>query len=604
VSEAILTEIDYSKELSRGGFQGLWRVAGGYRLLYLFAITCMALSAAAKTTTFYLLRYFVDSVLGDAQQRSMIPLVALGFVGLAIVEGGFRFLSGRFSAKTAEGVVRGLRNYLFDHIQRLSFRYHDKTPTGELIQRSTSDVEAIRRFFAEQGIMLGRILFLFLINFGALLQLNSRLALLSVVFIPLIVGLSIYFYRRIYRSYEEYQNQEAKLSTVLQESLSGIRVVKAFGRKKFEKQKFERENAEKYQRGRAVMMLHALYWPLADLLCGFQWAAGLGMGAFMVARGVISLGTYLAFAGLIIYIIWPIRALGRLVVKMSSALVSLERVAKVLSEDREPLNEVGTPPDRPIRGEVTFRRVSFEYDRDVPVLHGIDFQCRPGQMIALLGPPGSGKTTLVNLLPRFYEHTSGELLIDGLPLKGLPRRYLRRHIGIVEQEPFLFSRTIRENITYGVDRDVPEEEVERAARFAAVHDVILSFPQAYGTVIGERGVTLSGGQKQRIAIARTLIKDPAILILDDSTSAVDMETEIAIRKALEKLMANRSTFVIAHRIQSLMKADLILVLDQGRIVQKGTHHELIGEEGFYRNIYKIQSRLEDGFSEERSDAVL
>jgi ATP-binding cassette subfamily B protein len=321
--------------------------------------------------------------------------------------------------------------------------------------------------------------------------------------------------------------------------------------------------------------------------------AAWGAGALMVIDGQFSIGTYLAFSGMVVWVIWPIRELGRVIVQTSTGLVSFGRVVEIIKEDREPLGEGETPPVKNLRGEIAFERVSFEYEDDHSlVLKDISFECRPGQVIALLGSTGSGKTTLVNLLPRFFEYTSGSLTLDRVELTEFPRHFLRRQIGIVEQEPFLFSRSIRENITYGVGHEVPIEEVEAAAKSAAIHDVIMTFPDGYETIVGEKGVTLSGGQKQRVAIARTLLKDPRILILDDATSSVDTETESAIREALQRLMRDRTTFIIAHRIQSVMDADLILVLDKGRIVQRGIHEALVAQPGIYRQIYDMQSRVE------------
>jgi ATP-binding cassette subfamily B protein len=339
-------------------------------------------------------------------------------------------------------------------------------------------------------------------------------------------------------------------------------------------------------------MMHSLYWPVSDVLCGLQMLGGFFAGALLTMNGTITVGTYLAYAGMIIWIIWPIRNLGRFIVQMSTGLVSFGRVTKVIQEEREPLTEGSHKPSDGVRGEIVFDNVGFEYDAHSPVLKEISFRCEPGEVVALLGSTGSGKTSLVNLLPRFYEYTSGSLTLDGVQLKEYPRHFLRRHIGIVEQEPFLFSRTIRENIRYGVARDVSDAEIEAAARAAAIHDNVLSFPDGYDTLVGEKGVMLSGGQKQRVAIARTLLKDPRILILDDSTSSVDIETEAEIRGALEYLMQGRTTFIITHRIHSVMSADLILVLDKGHIVQRGTHDELMAEEGIYRRIYDMQARIE------------
>lgn len=572
----------------------------GFHWQYLAATLFLGIAALTKTTTYLLLRYFVDSYFNPQAGVYRYPLwmIALGFVGLAVVEGSFTFLSARMAAKTAEGITRRLRNYLFDHIQRLSFTYHDKTQTGEMIQRSTSDVDALRRFYAEQAIGIGRIILLFTINFIALLQLNVKLTLLSIVVIPFVVATSIFFFRRVSKAYEAYQEQEATLSTTLQENLTGVRVVKAFARQNYEMDKFEKDNWEKYQRGKFLTKMHALFWPSSDILCGLQILAGYLIGATMAINGEISVGTYIAYAGLIVWIIYPLRNLGRLIVQTSTGLVSYGRVLEIIKQEREPLDDGDTEPKDGVQGRIYFDQIGFEYESGIPVLADISFEVEPGQVIALLGSTGSGKTTLVNLLPRFYEYTSGRILLDGTELKNYPRRYLRQQIGIVEQEPFLFSRSIRENIAYGVGRDVSDSEVETAARAAAIHDVITSFPEGYQTLVGEKGVTLSGGQKQRVAIARTLLKNPRILILDDSTSSVDTETEAEIREALQNLMVNRTTFIIAHRIQSIMDADLVMVMDGGKIVQRGQHADLMRVDGIYRKIYEIQTRIETELEKE------
>jgi ATP-binding cassette subfamily B protein len=547
----------------------------------------------------------VDNIIGQANANHLLPWIALGFIGFASLEGTFTYISGRLAAFTAEGVALRLRNYLFDHIQRLSFAYHSKTQTGELIQRATSDVDALRRFFSEQAIGMGRILLLFIINFIALLRLNVTLALVSIIVIPIVFVISIFFFRKISKAYEDYQEQEATLTTTLQENLSGVRVVKAFARQDFERDKFERDNWAKFLRGQKLMLMHSIFWPITDIMCAFQMLAGYLIGALMAINGVITVGTYLAYAGLVVWLIWPMRNLGRLIVQTSTGIVSLGRVMEIIREEREPLEAGNHQPKGNVRGEIIFENVGFEYeDGDGSVLQNISFKCQPGQSIALLGSTGSGKTTLVNLLPRFYDYTSGKILLDRYELKDYPRKYLRSQIGIVEQEPFLFSRSIRENISYGVDRSISDGEIENAARAAAIHDVILSFPDGYNTLVGEKGVTLSGGQKQRVAIARTLLKDPRILILDDSTSSVDTETEAEIRSALLRLMQDRTTFIIAHRIQSVINADLILVLDKGRIIQIGTHKELSVQDGIYRQVYEIQTRIEDELEQEISSVEI
>jgi ATP-binding cassette subfamily B protein len=591
-ADASATTFDLKSTATASRPLGLWRMMTGFRLIYLWATLSLGIATLARTGSLLLLGYLVDNVLLDEAKMGLLPLVAMGFVVLALVQGAFTFVSGRLAAQTAEGITLRLRDYLFDHIQRLSFTYHDHTSTGELIQRSTSDVDAMRRFFADQAIGVGRIVLLFVVNFAALVYLNWQLALLSVVVVPLVVLTSVLFFRKVSQAYEAFQEQDAVLSTTLQENLTGVRVVKAFARQEYERDKFEGDNWEKFLRGRRLLIMHSLFWPISDIICGFQMLGGFMAGALMAINGTITVGDYLAYAGLVIWLIWPMRNLGRLIVQMSTGLVSFGRVEKVIKENREPLAEGAYSPPERVQGDIVFQEVGFRYDKESSALKEINFHCKPGQAVALLGSTGSGKTTLVNLLPRFYEYTSGSLTLDGVELHDYPRHYLRQQIGIVEQEPFLFSRTIRENITYGVDRQVDDAEVEASARAAAIHNTILTFPEGYNTLVGEKGVTLSGGQKQRVAIARTLLRDPSILILDDSTSSVDTETESEIRAALDHLMVGRTTFIIAHRIQSVMNADLILVLDQGRIVQRGKHEELMAEEGIYRRIYDMQARIE------------
>jgi ATP-binding cassette subfamily B protein len=406
---------------------------------------------------------------------------------------------------------------------------------------------------------------------------------------------SLWFFKKLTKAYEEYQAQEAILSTTLQENLTGVRVVKAFARQEYEKGKFEKDNWGKYLKGKILLFMHSMFWPLSDIVLGFQMLFGFVYAARMAINDEITIGMYLAYVGLVVWLIWPIRNLGRLIVSTSTGLVSYGRLMEIVKQAREPLHDGKIQPEGPVKGDIVFEDVSFVYsDGENSVLKNISFHVKPGQAIALLGSTGSGKTSLVNLLPRFHEYTSGRILLDGVELKDYSREYLRRQIGTVEQEPFLFSRSIRENISYGVGRQVSDEEVERAAKAAAVHDVILSFPDGYNTLVGEKGVTLSGGQKQRVTIARTLLKNPRILILDDSTSSVDTETEAEIRGALNDLMENRTTFIIAHRIQSVMIADLILVLDKGEVVQMGTHEELVSQkDGMYRQIYEIQTRIDE-----------
>jgi ATP-binding cassette subfamily B protein len=577
---------------------GLWRLLHGYRLLYLVASVSLGIGTLARTGTYLWLRDFIDKILPSSPSTQTLLLAGLGFVGLAAIQGSFTFISGALSARTAENIARNLRSYLFDHIQRLTFTYHDQMQTGELISRSTSDVDAVRQFFADQLVNAGQILLLFVVNLIAIASIDLGLALRSILAVPLVLLTSVWFFRRITKAYEAYQEQEAVLSTTLQENLAGIRVVKAFARQTFEREKFERENWEKFLRGRQLFTMHSLFWPTTDIIAGAQLVAGLYMAARMTMAGSITIGSYLAYAGLITWIILPMRNLGRLIVQMSMGLVSFERVMEIIKQTREPIDQGLYPVVKELEGELIFENIGFAYADGVQVLKDISFSVAPGEVVAVLGPTGSGKTTLVNLIPRFYHYTSGSLKLDGIELNQFAPEYLRKHIGIVEQEPFLFSRTIRENIILGVDRVVDEAEIETVAKAAAIYESILAFPDGFETLVGEKGVTLSGGQKQRIAIARTLLKDPCLLILDDSTSSVDTLTEVEIREALEHLMHGRTTFIIAHRVQSVANADKIIVLERGRIAQIGTHVELIHEEGTYKRIHDMQTRIEDALIQE------
>lgn len=673
--ETLTPNLDHVATGSRG--RGLWRLTEGFRLVLFGVIIALALSVLARTGTYYVIRYFIDDFLSDPAASASLWLIAGIFLLLNVVQGAFAFFGGALAARSSEGIVQRLRNFMLNHIQRLPFSYHDAAHTGDLVQRVTSDIDAIRRFFALEIVASSRIIFLFIINFAAILFLDVRLALLSVIVIPFILAISVFFFRLVSNAYDDYQKQEAELTTTLQENLTGVRVVKAFARQDYEEGKFENANLAKYHKGKKLLLMHATYWPITDILCGIQLVAGFVIGALMAINGAITVGTFVAYTGMVVLIIWPMRNLGRLVVEMSRGLVSFERVATVIRETEEPIDQPGAISTGDLRGDIVFDHVSFHYEtfehavdndpssngagdgantsevaltagalpanaenlngatsaygassgngatsaapptlsqngtdarpaadgrKTIAALQDISFRVNRGQRVALLGGTGAGKTSLVNLLPRFYDYTGGHILLDGKELTHYSRKYLRQHIGIVEQEPFLFSRTVRDNITYGVGRDVPQEEVEAAAKAAAIHDVIMTkLPDGYDTLVGERGTTLSGGQKQRVAIARTLLKDPRILILDDSTSSVDTETEAAIRAALERLMEDRTTFIIAHRIQTVMNADLILVLNKGRIEQAGTHDELVQQDGMYRTIYRAQTRIEDELQKELSD---
>ena len=576
----------------------LWHLMRGYHLYYFISTVFLALAAYARTGMYVFLGSFIDRMMNESLVGRELVFSALTFGALIALQALSSFMSSWMANFTAENSTRRLRDYLFNHIQRLSYSYHSESKTGDLLERATSDVDTLRRFFAEQSIGIGRIVMIFVISFVTIAQINLRLALVSIIIIPIILAVSIVFFKKLSKTYEAYQEQGAVLTTDLQENLSGIRVVKAFARQDYEIEKFDRENVRKFQLGKKFNLMHALFWPLTDIICFAQTTSSTYYGATMVFNDIISIGQFISFIGLLGWLIWPIRNLGRLIIDTSRTIVSFGRIAVVLKAPEEDMATAAYQPKDGIKGEICFDKVSFAYEKDYLVLDDVSFSCKAGQVVALLGSTGSGKTSLVNLLPRFYDVSSGQILLDGVNLNDYSRELLRSQIGIVEQEPFLFSCSIRDNITYGVHREVSQEEVEEAAREAAIHDVILGFKNGYDTLVGERGVTLSGGQKQRLAIARTLLINPRILILDDSTSSVDMETEVQIRAALDSLMTNRTTFIIAHRIQSIMTADLILVFDKGKIVQMGDHKNLLTQSGIYRDIYDIQARIDSALQEE------
>ena len=591
---------------SGGRWWGLMKLLTGYRLLYLAAICVVGLSALGNTGIYLLISQFVDDVLPLESYGNLLPLYALGVVGLALVQGFFSYLSGRWAGQVSERVAQRLRDYLYDHLQKLSFTQHDRIKVGEMLARTTSDVDTIRKVFAEQAVGFGRIFFLFIVSFTALAMLNFELALYSTIIIPVLLITSYIFFIQIGKRYEEFQKQESKLTSRLQETLAGVRVVRAFARQDFERDRFAIENEEKWRAGLKLTRAHAMFWPSTDLLSGAQVVLSLYIAGTMVINNDITLGQFIASIGLVNQLIWPVRNVGRLLSEISMGLVSYGRVNDILLLDREASASADSiAPSGPLNGNITFENVSFRYEGEgedaLPtVLHDISFSVEAGQTVALLGSTGSGKTSLINLLARFYDYEDGTITLDGVPLNNYPRDYIRQQIGIVMQEPILFAATIMDNIKYGAQRTVTDEEVFEATRAAAVHDVILDFPKGYDTVVGERGVTLSGGQKQRLTIARTILKQPALLILDDATSAVDTETESRIRDAL--LSSHDSSavtsFIIAHRIQSVMHADLILVMDDGRIIERGTHASLLAHKGTYSHIYALQAGIEDDLEAE------
>lgn len=531
-----------------------------------------------------------------------IILIWLGliFLFISLLRGVFTFSSSAISASSTEKAIKKLRDRLFSHLQALPLAYHSKTPTGELIQRCTGDVETVRKFASIQVVDVLRLLTIFIAAFIMMYGINIIYSLIAVALVPVIAVGSVIFFKKESEIWTKHEKEQDKLSIIVQENLSGIRVVKAFAKEKYEIEKFTNQNETKRQWGIKLLKLHAFFWPFSDFLVYSQMSISVFAGAYFALNGVITVGELTAFYSYAMLVTWPLRRVGQVVAEMGMTTVAIKRIFSILdfqAEDRTGINENGYGK---LKGEIEFRNISFRYPdgNEKHVLNDISFKIKPGEKIALLGPSGSGKSTIISLLMRFFEPDEGEILLDGKSLKLYSKELLRNRIGVVLQKPFLFSRTLKENIAYGNPSSHIDEVID-AAKVAKIHDVITEiFPQSYETVVGEKGVTLSGGQKQRVSIARTLLTDPDIFVLDDSTSAVDTETEFEIQKALAEIMKNKTSFVIAHRITSIQNCDRIIVLDKGKVIEQGTQKDLLSIDGFFKKIYNLQVLIEEEIENE------
>jgi len=489
--------------------------------------------------------------------------------------------------------VRTIRDTLFSHIQRLPFAWHMKHQTGDIIQRCTSDVDVVRNFLSEQLLSVFRIVILLSMSLYFMFSMHVRLALIASLTFPVIVFYSMYFNSRISKHFRECDENEGILSTIAQENLTGVRVVRAFGQEAYERERFEKQNV-KYTGlwGRMAVYMTA-FWGVGDLITGLQVLVVISFGTVFCVNGGMTPGQFIAFIAYNSMLVWPVRQLGRVISNMSKAGVSISRIGDIMYS---PIEEDAPDAEEPdMAQEIRFENVSFSYDENTPeILHDVSFSIQPGTTFAVLGGTGSGKTTMIRLLCRLYDLPAeqGKITVGGVDLQKIRAEHVRRNIGIVLQEPFLFSRTIAENIGIGgLEKDM--HAIRRAAATACVDEAIMDFPEGYDTVVGERGVTLSGGQKQRTAIARTLAKETPIMIFDDSLSAVDAETDAKIRKALAESRGNATVILISHRITTLMQAEKILVLNNGSVEAIGTHQELIERPGTYQDIYRIQTGKED-----------
>ncbi|MBP7963206.1 MAG: ABC transporter ATP-binding protein [Caldilineaceae bacterium] len=553
------------------------------------AYTGMVFAALLNLFVPQIIKNAIDNGLAAGQARALFVAGGLILV-IAVVRGVAAFAQRYYGEWLTNRVSYDLRNHFYESVQSLSFAFHDKAQTGDLMSRATSDIGEAERFVGI-GLMdlLASILLLIGVIVAMLLE-DRSLALLALIPIPVLVAATLRFGNVVRPMFKAIQEQMGQLSSTMQESLTGIRVVKAFAREPHELNKFDTDNDEWFDRRYTVIRVWANNWPFFTFTLAVAIFLLLWYGGPQALSGQVTVGTLFALISYVLMLNGPVQRLGFLVNLAATASASATRVFEIVDTHRDVADAPNAQElDRAtVRGEVIFEEVSFAYrENGRSILEGVNFRAEPGQTVALIGPTGSGKSTVTSLIPRFYDPSAGRVLLDGVDIRDVTVKSLRHQVGIVMQEPFLFSMTIGENIAYG-RVGATQSEIEAAATAARAHEFILSFPDGYGTRVGERGVTLSGGQKQRIAIARALLYNPRILILDDSTSSVDTETEHLIQQALEVLMKGRTTFVIAQRLLTLKSADQILVLDNGQIAQRGTHAELVAVPGLYKTIYDLQ----------------
>ncbi len=535
---------------------------------------------------------FINSLGGRDFLRANLWVVTIAVIGFALLEGVFRISYKMSNAIGSETLVENIRNSLYKHIIRLPFEWHGQNATGDIIQRCTSDVETIKSFLSEQLVTLFRLVVLIALAVIYMLRIHVGLTMVVIVFIPITVAQSLYFHKKIAAAFEKTDAEEGKLSSIAQENLTGIRVVRAFGREEYERRRFEKQSEAYANSDLGLVRIFLAFFSFGSLISRLQIFLIILLGVWFCSKGSITGGQYIEYISYVIMISWPIRRLGRIISQMSKTSVSIDRLRYIMNSAEEEDEEGALIV--PVNEDIEFKNISFEYVKGEKILDDVSFKIKAGSTVGILGGTGSGKSTLMYLLERLYDlqdDTNGEITIGNVPVNRIKRRHIRKRIGMVLQEPYLFSKTLAENISISNDKK-ELEDIRRAAGIASLDKTIESFTDGYDTFVGERGVTLSGGQKQRTAIAQTLIKKPDVLIFDDSLSAVDTETDERIRRALNKETQDQTVILIAHRITTLMHADNIIVLDRGRVVEEGTHKELINKDGIYKKIYELQLQNE------------
>lgn len=586
----------------------LWGLTRGQRLRYTGAVMAMALMNFFMFGAPLVGKYAIDVVvegdfsLAQAQLSALARSVsgaepylaylvfsAIFAVVMTAIGGVFLYLRGRLAALASEAIVRRLREELYRRMHHLQAKFYDAADTGDLVQRSSSDVETLRVFLSSDVVEIGRAIMLVLCVLPVLFWLNVELAWLSICLMPFLVVGAYIFFSKVKTVFQVTDEAEAAMTATLQENLTGIRVVRAFARQGYEIEKFGAKNANFRNHNYRLIRLMGYYWGISDFFSMSQIGIVLIAGASFIMAGTLTVGELFAFMTYVSMVIWPIRQLGRVLTDTGKAVISLARVNEILDEPEE--SDEATPGYGRARGDIEIEGLCFEYENGKRVLDDITISIPAGETLAIVGPPGSGKSSLIRVLLRMYPYQSGCVKLDGQDITEVNRQWLRWQIGVVLQDPFLYSRSIRANLAVGRP-NAPETEIIEACQDAAIHSSIESFPEGFEAMVGERGVTLSGGQRQRLALARALLKNPPVLVLDDSLSAVDTATEKEILEALQRRKGRQTTLIIAHRLSTVMQADRIMVLDEGRMVQLGDHRTLANEEGPYRRLCELQGALD------------